>query len=145
MIFKAGDGWDKKVDSALAVIKGVDPEKYSLIIESCDQVDFWISDFSSSYTDRNGVSTIYIANRDMKLNSINNIACVLVHESLHIHLRNIGIHGKITKEEEEYLCYLYEIEFLKKIPDVEFWLLENANKKINLNEKAVLNTGTTSD
>lgn len=75
-----------------------------------------------------GVGKIYISNMDMKIESINNLACVLVHESLHLFFLKKEI--KISKKEEERLCYLYELELLNKIPSAESWLIHHTKNKI---------------
>jgi hypothetical protein len=81
---KAGDGWDLKVDSALTLIKTTDSAKYALLDSVCSNVSFWLSDFSSCESEEGG--RIYISVRDVKLNSINNLASVLVHESFHLYI-----------------------------------------------------------
>ena len=37
---KAGDGWDLKVDSALALIQKTDSAKYALLVSVCSTVSF---------------------------------------------------------------------------------------------------------
>lgn len=103
----AGDGWHLKVDSAIQIIKKYDFEKYTLLIGVCDEVSFWISNFSSNGIN-DGVRSIYIANKDVHLNSINNLACVLVHESLHFYILQKSIELNITtvRELERQLCSL---------------------------------------
>ena len=127
IIHPAGDGWHIRVDSALSHIKRHDPQKYDLLIEVCSEIEFWSSDFSSNYM-LNGVGKIYVSNGDMKIESINNLACVLVHESLHLYFLKRGI--KSSKKEEERLCYLYELELLNKIPGAEPWLIQHTKNKI---------------
>jgi hypothetical protein len=128
-VHPAGDGWHLKVDSAMNIIKKYDPEKYELLLEVCDEIGFWVSNFSSNGIN-NGVSSIYVANKDIHLNSINNLACVLVHESLHLYILKKSI--KLGKKQEEKTCYLYELEFLNKLPNPEPWLIENTKTKIKL-------------
>lgn len=103
----AGDGRHLKVDSAIQIIKKYDFEKYTLLIGVCDEVSFWISNFSSNGIN-DGVRSIYIANKDVHLNSINNLACVLVHESLHFYILQKSIELNITtvRELERQLCSL---------------------------------------
>jgi hypothetical protein len=127
IIHTAGDGWQLKIDSALSVIKEHDPEKYALLDLVCDEVDFWIGDFSSSEVNKEGKAIIYIAVKDVKLNSINNLACVLVHESLHLYFRKS--HFRLSKEDEEKACYRYELDFLQKVPKAESWLLNHAKNQ----------------
>jgi hypothetical protein len=63
---------------------------------------------------------IAITTKDMNRGSINNIAAILVHESYHLKLWNEGI--KIDPNKEEREAYIWEYEFLCKLPNVEDWL-----------------------
>ena len=121
---KAGDGWDLKIDSALTVIKQTDLQKSQLLDSVCQEVSFWISNFSSNeLVGKEG--RIYVSTKDIKL-GINNLACVLIHESLHLYFLRKGV--KITPAEEENYCYRYELEFIEKLANPEPWLKENALK-----------------
>jgi len=123
---KAGDGWDLKIDSALTVIKQTDLQKSQLLDSVCQEVSFWISDFSSNeLVGKEG--RIYVSTKDVKL-GINNLACVLVHESLHLYFLRKGV--QMTPAEEENYCYRYELEFIEKLINPEPWLKENALKHI---------------
>jgi hypothetical protein len=123
---KAGDGWDLKIDSALTVIKQTDLQKYQLLDSVCQEVSFWISNFSSNeLVGKEG--RIYVSTKDVKL-GINNLACVLVHESLHLYFLRKGV--QMTPAEEENYCYRYELEFIQKLANPEPWLKENALKHI---------------
>lgn len=125
-IDKAGDGWDLKIDSALTVVKQTDPQKFQLLDSVCQEVSFWISDFSSNELVENK-GRIYVSVKDVKL-GINNLACVLVHESLHLYFLRKGV--QLTPAEEENYCYRYELEFIQKLKNSEPWLKENALKHI---------------
>lgn len=125
-IDKAGDGWDLKIDSALTVVKQTDPQKLQLLDSVCQEVSFWISDFSSNELVENK-GRIYVSVKDVKL-GINNLACVLVHESLHLYFLRKGV--QLTPAEEENYCYRYELEFIQKLKNPEPWLKENALKHI---------------
>ena len=125
-IDKAGDGWDLKIDSALTVIKQTDPQKFQLLDSVCQEVSFWISDFSSNELVENK-GRIYVSIKDVRL-GINNLACVLVHESLHLYFLRRGV--QMTPAEEESYCYRYELEFIQKLTNPEPWLKENALKHI---------------
>jgi len=125
-IDKAGDGWDLKIDSALTVIKQTDPQKFQLLDSVCQEVSFWISDFSSNELVENK-GRIYVSVKDVKL-GINNLACVLVHESLHLYFLRKGV--QLTPTEEENYCYIYELEFIQKLKNPEPGLKENALKHI---------------
>ena len=50
------------------------------------------------------------------------------------HLRIINQKIKYTPIEEEVFCYYTELEFLKRIPNVEDWLINNAKKMIQYYE-----------
>jgi len=116
---KAGDGWDLKVDSALSLIKQTDSAKYALLDSICSNVSFWLSDFSSCDLEEGG-GRIYISVRDVKLNSINNLAAVLIHESFHLYIWKKKI--VLPPKEEENYCYRYELELVNKLPNLEPWL-----------------------
>jgi hypothetical protein len=124
VIDKAGDGWDSKIDSALQLIKKTDIEKYQLLDSVCGKVEFWSSGFSSNEGKYDEKGIILVAVKDVKLNSINNLAVVLVHESLHLHVLQKGY--IIIPEQEEAWCYRYELDFISKLPNPEPWLKQHA-------------------
>ena len=124
VIDKAGDGWDSKIDSALQLIKKTDIKKYQLLDSVCGKVEFWSSGFSSNEGKYGEKGIILVAVKDVKLNSINNIAVVLVHESLHLHVLQKGY--IIIPEQEEAWCYRYELDFIDKLPSPEPWLKQHA-------------------
>ncbi len=132
-IDKAGDGWDLKIDSALSLIKTVDLQKYELLDSVCQEISFWVSDFSSNELSKEGIGRIYVATGDVKLGSINNLAVVLVHESLHLLFlrKGLDLHPVL----EENLCYRYELEFIKKLPNVEPWLELHTLRQIQLTQQ----------
>ena len=117
------------IDSAIQLIKTYDSAKYVVFKDVCQRIDFWKSSFSSTSVIE-GDYTILIADADVKLNSINNLAAVLVHESLH--LMYIMEDARLTEREEEYRCYLYELSFIKKLPTPEPWLTANVYEKMQL-------------
>ena len=123
-IDKAGDGWDSKIDSALQLIKRTDIEKYRLLDSVCGKVEFWSSGFSSNEGKYGEKGIILVAVKDVKLNSINNLAVVLVHESLHLHVLQKGY--IIIPEQEEAWCYRYELDFIDKLSNPEPWLKQHA-------------------
>jgi hypothetical protein len=71
-----------------------------------------------------------IAQKEIIAGNINDLAATLVHESLHLYFWRNNI--VFPKNEEEILCYTYELELLFKIPDVEPWLISHAKKQIEL-------------
>lgn len=127
-VLKAGDGWDLKVDSALTLIAQTDVNTYIRVIDVVDVIDFWISPYSSNNVSQDG-NVIYIATGDIKINSTQNLACVIVHESLHLYYRLHPVEQ--SEEEEELKCYIYELSFIQKLPTPEPWLLANAIEQIH--------------
>lgn len=124
-IDKAGDGWDLKVDSAITLIKKVDPEKALVLDSVCNRIEFWQGGFSTNSGTYGNKGTILISVKDVNLNSINNLAAVLVHESLHLLFLQKGIVLTLTKE--EMYCYRYEYEFVLKLDNPEPWLIQHAD------------------
>lgn len=123
-----GDNWKLKVDSAFKLIAKTDTSKYNLLMSKCDSIDFSTADFSTTIPP----STIVISKKDLELKSINNIAAVLVHESRHLYYLN----QNLENDNEELECYLYEYDFLAKLPEVEDWLfINNVNKIIYFQNK----------
>jgi len=121
-----GDGWKNKVEQAIEVIKQYDPEKYTLLMENCEHISYSLLPFSTTETQ----NTILIAQKEIIAGNINDLAATLVHESLHLYFWRNNI--VFPKNEEEILCYTYELELLFKIPDVESWLINHAKKQIEL-------------
>jgi hypothetical protein len=119
-----GDGWKNKVEQALDTVQKYDPEKYTLLMENCEHISYSLLPFSTTESG----NTILIAQKEILRGNINDIAAILVHESLHLYLLRNQI--KMVFNEEEILCYTYELELLFKIPNVEPWLLSHAKAKI---------------
>ena len=111
--------WKPKVEEAIELIRVTDPAKYDLLIQNCNNIEFLMSDFSTTRPPK----TIVVNTRDMALNSVNDIAAVLVHESYHLYIYSKG--ENMTEKEEELLCYKYEYDFLCKLKSVEGWLFKN--------------------
>jgi hypothetical protein len=65
---------------------------------------------------------------DFEMNSIQNLACIIVHESKHIEFAKNKI--ILSEKEEECICYTYEKEFLFKVDTPERRLLENVFYRI---------------
>jgi hypothetical protein len=128
-IDKAGDFWELRVDSALKLIKSTDSVYYSRILEVCDQISFWNNFFSSCEGDKGRKGTIIISSPDVKSNNIINICAVLVHESAHLKLLMLGMTFENLSEEEIFCCK-YELDFLRKIPNVSKSLIKHAEKQI---------------
>ena len=128
-ITDVGDGWKNKVDSALKILQTYDIEKYNVILETCTLIGYWNESFSTT----EGDSVILISTKDINNESINNIAAILVHESMHLFIKQL--YAKINPNREETICYVYELNFLYKVPNVEPWLIENTTSKIKYYSK----------
>lgn len=113
-----GDGWKGKVQQALDTIKKYDCPKYNLLTQQCKGIGYWLGSFSTTEGNK-----ILISTSDIKFSSINNIAAILVHESMHLFF----IKNKLDQIKEEKICYDYELNFLLKIPNVEPWLIKHAS------------------
>ena len=123
-IDKAGDGWHLKIDSALTLIHQYDSTKYELLNSVCSKIEFW----TGCYSTNDGEEIIVVSADDVRLGSINNLAVVLVHESLHLYLMDRGV--EMLSNVEENYCYRYELEFLQKLPNPEPWLISHAIEQI---------------
>ena len=129
-ITDVGDGWKGKVEQALDTIQKYDIEKYYLIMETCKVVAYWNGGFATTESD----SIITIPTKEMNNGNIYNIAAILVHESLHLYF--LTTRFKLQPNVEEVIAYQHELEFLKKIPYVDEWLIENAKNKIKYYSKS---------
>jgi hypothetical protein len=119
-----GDGWKGKVESALVLIEKTDQSAYNDVIKYCNHISFWTGNHSTTQYPK----SIIISTKDMKINSINNLACLIVHESQHLKINAKSI--ILTEEEEELYCYRYEYEFAKKIINIEDWLINHISSNI---------------
>jgi hypothetical protein len=121
-----GDGWKGKIDSALTLIKEYDSISYKHVMENCDHITYWLGSHSTSQYP----SSVVIAVQDMKINSINNIACIIVHETVHLklHAKEVNISGN----REELIAYTIERSFAERIPNIEPWILTHIDNQIKL-------------
>lgn len=133
-IDQAGDFWDKDVRKALDKINAIDTSYYNLIDKNCYKISFWNGSYSTNSTGYNKKVVILISASDMKIGDINNICSVLIHESMHLKIKMLGL--KMDENMEEILCYKYELEFLYKIPNVDEYLIKHAKTQI---EKRITN------
>jgi hypothetical protein len=126
-IADVGDGWKGKVQQALDTIQKYDTVRYNNIITKCNNIGYWNNTFATTEPP----NTILIPTSEMNFGNIYNICAILIHESYHLLLygRNMG------PNQEEYWAYSYELEFLMKVPNVDGWLIENAQNKINYYSK----------
>jgi hypothetical protein len=119
-----GDGWKNKVEQALQVVQQTDCEKYEMIVSTCTHISYSTANFATTESG----NTILIPRREIMAGNINDIAAILVHESLHLYILKTKM--VMPEADEELLCYAYELEFLLQIPGVEQWLLDHARKQI---------------
>lgn len=125
IIDDVGDGWKKNVEKSLELIKKVDSVKYRNVVNNCKRIGFWNNRFSST----EGNDVILISKQDIQSGNINNLSAIIIHESKHLYYRNNDIF--LGERDEEILCYQYEMDFLKKIPSVEDWLIKHCENMIN--------------
>jgi len=119
-----GENWGNQVTLSLEVIKKYDKEKYDEIINVCKRITFHTGNHSTVEEPE----TIVISQLEMINFNVNNVAAVIIHESKHLFFRK----NKITQPQnkEEKLCYEYELDFLKKIPSVESWLIRHVQNMV---------------
>jgi len=120
-----GDGWKAKVDSALCMIRRAGPDYWPEVERNCKKVTYWMGDFSTSVD-----TSVVISTHDMKLGSVCNIACAIIHESHHMEIRRLGL--KMPECEEEMECYVRESRFVDAVDCQEVWLIGFIYKSILL-------------
>ena len=126
-ISDVGDGWKGKVQQALDTIQKYDTVKYNNIITKCNNIGYWNNTFATTEPPH----TILIPTSEMNFGNIYNICAILIHESYHL-----LIYGRnMNPNQEEYWAYSYELDFLMKVPNVDGWLIENAQNKISYYSK----------
>lgn len=126
IIDKAGDNWDYQVYEALTLIKKTDINSYNKLNNVCHKITFWSGGYSTNEFS-NGKGVIIISVKDAQYKSINNIAAIIIHESEHLYYRKQNLPILVN---EELYCYLYEYNFLKKIYNVEPFLLKHCEEQI---------------
>lgn len=125
VIDDVGDGWKKNVEKSLELIQKADSLKYSNVVKNCKRIGFWNNKFSTT----EGNDVILISRQDIQSGNINNISAIIIHESKHLYYMNNNVF--LDERDEEILCYRYEMDFLKKIPSVEDWLIKHCENMIN--------------
>lgn len=118
-IDQVGDTWQPQVVQALELIKNTDTNTYNFVLTHCKKISFWSGEFSTV----EGENTITIARGDMELNSIENIACIIVHESKHLEIIQLNL--QFPLQYEECICYLWEMNFIDKMQGEPEWIREN--------------------
>jgi hypothetical protein len=120
-IADVGDGWKGKVQQALDTIQKYDTVKYNNIITKCNNIGYWNNSFATTEPP----NTILIPTSEMNFGNIYNICAILIHESYHL-----LIYGRnMNPNQEEYWAYSYELDFLMKVPNVDGWIIQNAQTK----------------
>jgi hypothetical protein len=122
-VMDVGDGWKDQVNYSLTVIKSIDSIKWKALEQYCSEIGYWNGEYSTS----DGKSVIFISTREIKHGDLENIAAILVHESLHLYIANNNI--PLDPNVEEILCYFYELEFLEKL-EAKQSLIDHAKKMI---------------
>jgi hypothetical protein len=110
-----GEGWKYQVEQAIKLIEKTDDLRYSLLLKNCVHITFGVNG-NSTTTD----STIVIDKSVFELNSLNNLACTIVHESKHLEIKSWNT--KLNEKKEEYIAYLTEYAFFTKLKNGEDWL-----------------------
>jgi hypothetical protein len=123
-VMDVGDGWKDQVNYSLTIIKSIDSVKWKALDQYCDEIGYWNGNYSTS----DGTSVIFISTREMRYGDLENIAAILVHESMHLFIANSGI--KLDPNVEEVMCYSYELEFLKKM-EAKQSLIDHAKNMIS--------------
>lgn len=117
-----GDNWELVVHKSLNLIRDTDSTTYEFVNTHCNHIGFWNGSFSS--TEGN---SIFLTTTEIRNGNINNIACAIVHESKHIELYN----KNLTESEEECICYLYELDFILKLKNIDLFLIDNIQRNLN--------------
>jgi hypothetical protein len=110
-----GDGWKHQVEEAIELIQQTDDLRYSLLLKNCNHITFGVNGYSTTSD-----STIIIDKGVFDLNSKNNLACTIVHESKHLEIKSWNV--KMTEKKQEYFAYLTEYAFFSKLKNGEEWL-----------------------
>ena len=121
VIDDAGDNWKPKIETAIQLIKTYDHDKYLKLTQVCNRISYW----NGRYSTTEGIGTIIISSIEIRDTSIQNIAAVIIHESYHL----MKINDKDKNEYlEEYNAYIYELDFLSRLPNPNKNLLEHCIK-----------------
>lgn len=126
-IDQAGDDWRAKADSAISLIKTAPAFYYTGLLAVCDSISFFNASFSSCEGSVNQMGTIFVSANDVRL-GVQNVAAVLVHESLHLRFAMNGY--SLPPRKEEHLAYMYEWQFLKTLPGADSALIEYAESRM---------------
>ena len=109
--------WENLVKKSIELVKQTDSSYYQTLVKNCKRISFWNGLYSTTED-----KSIVISILDLKSESENNIACVLVHESKHLELVQTK---SLTQSEEECIAYRYELDFIRKLKNPEPYLNKN--------------------
>ena len=109
--------WENLVKKSIELVKQTDSSYYQTLVKNCERISFWNGLYSTTED-----KSIVISILDLKSESANNIACVLVHESKHLELIQTK---SLTQSEEECIAYRYELDFIRKLKNPEPYLNKN--------------------
>lgn len=122
------ESYKRTISKALEKIALIDSIYYRRILDVCDTVLVRNSNFSTCGYDLAGGGKIIISSKDLEIPLLDNICAVLIHESLHLRIDILGMN--MNTDDEEIVCYSYELLFLLKIPNVDPGLIEHAKAQI---------------
>ena len=109
--------WENLVKKSIELVKQTDSSYHQTLVKNCKRISFWNGIYSTTED-----KSIVISILDLKSESANNIACVLVHESKHLELIQTK---SLTQSEEECIAYRYELDFIRKLKNPEPYLNKN--------------------
>jgi hypothetical protein len=109
--------WENLVRKSIELVEETDSTYYQTLMKNCRRISFWNGPYSTTED-----KSIVISILDLKSESVNNIACVLVHESKHLELIQTK---SLTQSEEECIAYRYELDFITKLKNPETYLKKN--------------------
>jgi hypothetical protein len=109
--------WENLVKKSIELVAQTDSLYHQTLVKNCERISFWNGPYSTTED-----KSIVISILDLKSESTNNIACVLVHESKHLELVQTK---SLTQSEEECIAYRYELDFIRKLKNPEPYLNKN--------------------
>ena len=116
--------WENLVRKSIELVEETDSTYYQTLMKNCKRISFWNGPYSTTED-----KSIVISILDLKSESVNNIACVLVHESKHLELIQTK---SLTQSEEECIAYRYELDFITKLKNPEPYLNKNCLEYLNM-------------
>ena len=115
--------WENLLRKSIELVEETDSTYYQTLMKNCKRISFWNGPYSTTED-----KSIVISILDLKSESVNNIACVLVHESKHLELIQTK---SLTQSEEECIAYRYELDFITKLKNPELYLNKNCLEYLN--------------